>query len=218
MSAHIDDRRPGIRRTVTAVLLVAATLVGSFFYVFTQVRQPSTDALRKQGLVVFEQARELPQFTLRNDRGEAFGPGNLKGQWSLVFFGYTYCPDICPTTMALLRQFYEALPAEQRLDTRVILASADPARDTVERLREYVGYFHEDFRGVTGEFLEVHRFATGLSIPFAKVPGGGDNYLVEHSGNIAVVNPHGHYVAFYKVPLSLEQLQNTYEALRKLRS
>jgi protein SCO1 len=94
------------------------------------------------------------------------------------------------------------------------MVSVDPGRDTPEKLHEYVRYFNPEFRGVTGEFLTVHQLATSLNIPFAKVPGGGENYQVEHSGNIALINPNGHYVGFFKSPHELDKLLRNYQSIR----
>ena len=100
--------------------------------------------------------------------------------------------------------------------TQVMLVTVDPARDTVEQLGQYVPYFNQSFVGVTGEFLKVHSFATNLSAPFQKVPGGGKNYLVDHSSYIFVINPRGDYHGFFKPPFSPEGFAYNYESVRAL--
>lgn len=211
------DRRRGIRLTVVIVLVAAIIFVGGFFWAFTRERVLSAEELQANGALLFETARKLPEFTLLNDKGETVDASWFKGQWDIVFFGYTFCPDICPTTLATLKQYYEQQPPEVQREMRIVLASVDPARDTASQLSQYLAYFHDDFRGVSGEFLEVHRFATALGAPFNKVPGGGENYLVDHSGNVAIVNPNGHFVGILKAPLSVEQIERvlpTFKALR----
>lgn len=210
-----SKQRQGIRLTVTIILLVASILVGGFFYVFTKARVMTVDELKAEGAYLYENPRLLPKFTLVNDLDETFTAQDLQGKWNLLFFGFTYCPDVCPTTLAQLKTFYQELEPEVQADTRIWLVSVDPARDTPEQLHNYLAFFHPEFRGVTGEFLEIHRFATALNIPFAKVPGGGsNNYMVDHSANIALVNPQGHSLGFFKAPLEISQLKRTFLAIR----
>ena len=210
-----SKQRQGIRLTVTIILLVASILVGGFFYVFTKARVMTVDELKAEGAYLYENPRLLPKFTLVNDLDETFTAKDLQGKWNLLFFGFTYCPDVCPTTLAQLKTFYQELEPEVQADTRIWLVSVDPARDTPEQLHNYLAFFHPDFRGVTGEFLEIHRFATALNIPFAKVPGGdNNNYMVDHSANIALVNPQGHSLGFFKAPLEISQLKRTFLAIR----
>jgi protein SCO1/2 len=117
--------------------------------------------------------------------------------------------------MALLNQFYQQQKNEQfGDDLQIILVSVDPARDTPEKLYSYVRFFNQDFIGLTGEFLDIHRFATQLNIPFNKVPGGGDNYSIDHSGNIAIINAKGHYVGFFKTPLDVAKIKASYHSIR----
>ena len=101
-------------------------------------------------------------------------------------------------------------------DTKVVMISVDPARDTVEQLARYVPYFNADFSGVTGEFLDLFRFASALNTPFRKVPGQGEDYQVDHSANVVLINPRGHYHGFFKAPLDLAKMKVTYRAARYL--
>jgi protein SCO1/2 len=208
-------RDRGIHLTVLAIVSVAIILVSGFFYSFTRARVMTAEELKSQGAYLYENPRTLPNFTLEDDRGDRVTPSTFQGQWNLVFFGFTYCPDICPTTLAQLKAFYQELDPEVQAETQVWLASVDPARDTPEQLHNYLDFFHPTFRGITGDFLEIHRFATSLNIPFTKVPGGGSNYLVEHSANVALVNPKGHSVGFLKAPLELSKITRAYLSLRE---
>ncbi len=209
-SAH----RLGVRRTVGLVLVFVALVLGSFVYTMVKPRGLSDSALRANNAFMFEAVRDIGDFALVDEESKPFTPAALKGKWSLLFFGFTYCPDICPTTMAQLNQFYKELDMQYAADTQIIMVSVDPARDDPAKLRDYVRYFNPQFRGVTGEFLEIQKFATALNMPFAKVPGGGDNYQIEHGGNIAIVNPQGHYVGFFKTPHELSKLETNYRSIR----
>lgn len=209
------QQKRGIRLTLLAIVVIASVLVGSFFYSFTQARIMTRDELREQGAYLYENPRLLPGFSLVDETGATLTPDSLKGQWNLLFFGFTYCPDICPTTLAQLKLFYQELEPEVQANTQVWLVSVDPARDTPEQLDSYLEFFHPAFRGMTGDFLEIHRFATALNIPFAKVPGGGDNYMVDHSANVALVNPQGHSMGFFKAPLDISKMQRSFLTIRE---
>lgn len=207
------SQRGGIKLTVTLLLLVIAIIVGGFVYKTMKPRVLSPAALRANNAFVFDRMRDIGEFNLIDDNNQPFTSAQLRGKWSLLFFGYTYCPDICPTTMVVLNQFYAKLKPELVGETQIVFVSVDPARDDLAKLHEYVRYFNPQFRGVTGEFMALQQFATALSIPFAKVPGGGDNYQIEHSGSIAVINPQGHYVGFLKAPHELEKLLTNYQSI-----
>lgn len=218
MSEATDSKqaqRRGIRLTVLIIVVIAGSLVASFFYAFTKARVMSRDELRDQGAYLYENPRLIPSFTLLDERGDSLNSEALKGQWNLIFFGFTYCPDICPTTLAQLKLFYQELDPEVQADTQIWLASVDPARDTPEQLNSYLAFFHPAFRGITGDFLEIHRFATALNIPFAKVPGGGDDYMVDHSANVALVSPEGHSRGFFKAPLDISKMKRSYLTIRE---
>jgi protein SCO1/2 len=131
----------------------------------------------------------------------------LKDKWSLLFFGYTFCPDICPTTLAQLRQIKSELPKDSVDKLQVILVSVDPARDTPQQLKQYLGYFDPDFKGLTGASVEdVQKLANAVSIPFIPADTGKANYTVDHSGNLAVIGPDGTQRGFIRAPLNNQKL------------
>lgn len=213
------DQKRGILITVAFVLLFITGIIGMFIHGLTRPHVLSDSELKANGIFLFDKPRAFKAFELLDYDAQPFTPAYFDGHWTLVFFGFTFCPDICPTTMALMNRFYtQQIEEKDYADgLQVVMVSVDPARDTAEKLREYVRYFNPDFMGVTGEFLDLHRFATQLNIPFKKAPGGGENYLVDHSGNIAIINPKGHYIGFFKAPLSLSQLNMGYKSIRASR-
>lgn len=212
-----DAHQRGIRLTVALVLVFIVIVVGGFVYTMVKPRALSDSALRANNALMFEAVRDIGDFSLIDDNKKAFTPADLRGKWSLLFFGYTFCPDICPTTLAQLNQFYGKLEPQQAKDTQVIMVSVDPARDDAAKLHEYVRYFNPQFRGVTGDFLALQKFATALNIPFSKVPGGGDHYQIEHGDNIAIIDPQGHYIGFFKSPHELSKLVTNYRSIRLTR-
>jgi protein SCO1/2 len=172
--------------------------------------------MKINGAYMFETPRNIGDFKLLDHRDTPFGPGRLVGRWTLVFFGFTACPDVCPTTLSFLNEFMGQLEGTEAEDTAVVMITVDPARDTVKQLAGYVPYFNPDFIGVTGEFMEIHKLATALNTPFRKVPGQGENYQVDHSSNVVLINPRGDYHGFFRAPLDMAKLKVTYRSARVL--
>lgn len=201
-----------IKLTVFAVLLFIGVIVAGFVHRISLPRMMTVSEMKANGLYLHETPRDIGEFSLVDHHGKPFTPERLEGQWSLLFFGFTFCPDICPTTMTFLNQFKASLEGTEAQDTQVIMVSVDPARDTVEQLATYVPYFNPEFTGVTGDFLDIHRFATALNTPFRKVPGQGEDYQVDHSANVVLINPRGDYHGFFKAPLDLAKMKVTYRS------
>ncbi|AWL10590.1 Protein SCO1 like protein, mitochondrial [Saliniradius amylolyticus] len=154
-----------------------------------------------QHLSSYPQPRKLAEVELVNAQGDTVKPGQwLEGQWTLAFTGYTYCPDICPTTMAALNRIYEQLqqlPSDQPI--RVLFVSVDPKRDTPERLAEYGAFFNSEFQAVTGPHKELFPFVRSLGMMYAMSQSTDDNdYLVDHSGSVVLLNPKAQVVGRFK--------------------
>ena len=130
----------------------------------------------------------------------------------MVFFGFTSCPDICPATLATLSQWYKKLDPEVRAQTQVAMLTVDPARDTPAKLAGYMNHFDQDFIGVTGEFLPIKTLTDQLNVAFNRVVTG-DDYTVDHSSHLVLINPYGHYHGIFKPPFQLGQLKMTYQSI-----
>ncbi len=206
-----------IANTVISCVAFMALVLGLTLNRILSPVNMSNEELSENGLFVYDVPRLINQFSLQDYNGEPVDLDLLQGKWSLIFFGYTYCPDICPLTMATLNQFTQVLAEEGNYaeDTQVIMVSVDPQRDTLEKLREYVGYFNDDYLGLSGEYIDIFNFASQLNIAFAYVPGAGDNYMVNHSGEIALINPNGHFHGFFKAPHDPEKMAFNYEVVRQ---
>jgi len=150
---------------------------------------------------LWPEPRPLKDFQFRDHTGSSFGPEQLKGQWSLVFFGYTSCPDICPTTMMLLAEVVENLRRDMPAAARVLLVSVDPDRDDETRLAGYVGHFGEAFVGLRGRPDQLQEFARQAGAMYER--GASDeqgNYAVAHSSSVFVVDPRGRLYAVFSPP------------------
>ena len=203
-----------IKLTIAGLLLFITVIVAGFVYRVSLPRIMTASEMSANGLYLLETPRNIGEFDLIDHHGSPFNPGRLEGQWTLVFFGFTHCPDICPTTMTFLNTFLESLEGTEAQDPQVVMVSVDPARDTVQQLADYVPYFNPDFTGVTGEFLDIHRFATKLNTPFRKVMDEDGSYQVDHSSNIVLINPRGDYHGFFRAPLDLAKMKVTYRSAR----
>lgn len=161
---------------------------------------PPGGANKTQHVSLYPQARALPDFQLVDHNKQPFTPANLIGRWSLVFVGYTYCPDICPTTLAELKGIY---PQLQKIPTdspiQVVLLSVDPNRDTPERLNEYINFFHSDFMAVSGEHAQLFPLVRAMGMMYSMSESSDNpNYLVDHSSSVVVVNPKAQVVGRFK--------------------
>ncbi|WP_028116465.1 SCO family protein [Ferrimonas senticii] len=175
------------------LLLVSAALIALLAGIGIAVlgqQRPSVEALW------LKQPRPLVEVTLQDQLREPFGQAQLQGKWTLLFIGYTSCPDICPTTMADLARLYPKLAMD---NLQVVMLSADPVRDTPDRLDEYIYHFEPSFKGVTGEHSQLYPFTQSLGLVYALVdsPTGGD-YLVDHSADIVLINPQGQLEAIFR--------------------
>jgi protein SCO1 len=209
----------GVRNTVLASLAFIAIVLGAFTY--SLLREPLLDeaALREQGTYVLPTPRDIAAFSLVDDRGDAFDKARLSGHWTLLYFGYTSCPDICPTTLSAVAR------AEQRLKEsghdellgklQVFLVTVDPERDAAPVLHRYVTAFSPNFIGVTGATDAVAALATQLNAAFMKVPDNDGGYLIDHTGNLILIDPDGRYYAFMKLPHEPERIARALTSIAK---
>lgn len=203
----------GVRVTIIFVVVFISFVLAGFFHKFNQPRILNKHELRENGAVLLQTPRKFSEFEFTDHKGQPFGMEQLKDKWSLIFFGFTHCPDICPTTMASAAKMYAGLEDDEKDQLQVILISLDPERDTTEKLAEYVPYFNPDFIGATGNKYVLLKLATELNVAFSKVELEGGDYTIDHSGNMILVNPYGHYYGFLKPPFAEGNMQR---ALRSI--
>ena len=192
----------GVRVTVTFVVVLIALMLAGFYHKISQPRILNEHELRENGAVLLQTARKFSEFELTDHKGQSFGLEQLKNKWSLIFFGFTHCPDICPTTMASAAKLYAELDDDEKQQFQVVLISLDHERDTLEKLADYVPYFNPDFIGATGNQYVLLKLATELNVAFSKVELEDGDYTIDHSGNMILINPYGHYYGFLKPPFA----------------
>jgi protein SCO1 len=200
--------RPSSISVFAIVAFVAGLLLARMIFV-AQDTPPHT-----QQATLFPSARPIPGLALVDQDGTPLDEDFFEQGWTLVFFGFTSCPDICPTTLATLARMQlqlQELPPAQR--PRVLMISVDPQRDDPKTLRSYVRFFDETFIGATGTEEAIRQAAGSFSVPYARVelPDGG--YTMDHGSGIFVVSPSGHIVAYSAAPHDAATLASDYLAI-----
>ncbi len=166
--------------------------------------------LASHGYHALGQKEAIRTFSLTDQDGQPAGVTDLQGQWSLVFFGFTACPDVCPTTLGVLNQL-----ASEITTVQVILVSVDPQRDTPAHLKSYLQGFNPDFIGLTGDVEELQAFAYQLHAAFRLLPAKPDD-TIEHSSNIALLDPSGNFIGYFSIPHRPENMRTVLELVAGL--
>jgi protein SCO1/2 len=160
-------------------------------------------------------SRELPDFSLIDQQGRPFGSADLRGHWSMLFFGYTNCPDLCPTTLATLAAMEKRLRAAKApVRPQVVFVSVDAKRDTPAQMAKYVPYFDPEFIGLTAaDQPSIEAVAKKLGVSVVIEPAADGRYAVDHSGDIFVLDPDGRLAAILSGPFGVEALQGDFQRI-----
>ncbi|AOY89363.1 electron transporter SenC [Marinobacter salinus] len=204
-----------IRLTLFLLLLLVVLIFGlvigrQVYIVGGQDPEPAPD-LADLNTYVYDQPRELVEFTLTNENGDTVTRESLRGRWTFAFVGYTNCPDICPAAMANLRRT-DQLISNELPQPDYLLVSADPEHDTPEKLKAYTGFFGENFHGLTGDLETLRALAKSLSAVFVHREVDGE-LLVDHSGHFALLNPDGKLAALIQPPHDPEALAEAFKRI-----
>jgi len=163
--------------------------------------------LDEANVLLLPRERVIPPLTLIDQDGQPFDTRSLQGRWHILFFGFTACPDICPTTLSDMRRLFSQLPSDTRERLQLVLITADPARDTPQQLKTYLDYYRAGFSGLTGEMEQLQQLSRALGLPFVPANETQGDYSVSHSGNLALVGPDGTLRGHIRAPLMLDGLQ-----------
>jgi len=190
-------------RNIIIALVLGIAIAAGFALSLRDAREPVVSLTA----TVLPAGNELPDFALFDQYGAAAGRSVFEGQWDVVFFGFTNCPDICPATMTVLGQARRELDARgQNPLPRIVLVSVDPERDTPEAMARYVAYFGDDNLGLTGELAEVRKLTDALGVFFQKAGADGEAYGVDHSTVVLVIDPEGRLKALFSAPHEVANL------------
>lgn len=199
--------------------IIAVLAFGTGIWLGNRGQQtPDAIIVQDRVITVLPKPVGLKPFHLVTADQHAFTVDSLKNKYSLLFFGYTFCPDICPTTLQELGQLYSQLKRKNKhQDIQVVFVSVDPKRDKPEVLKKYVAYFNKDFIGVTGDANEIHNLARQLSASYEVLDDGKtENYAVNHTGLIFVTNPDARYTAILSPPHQPDLIESRLDLLRQL--
>jgi protein SCO1/2 len=176
---------------VVAVLAAVAVGVGLAFY------ERAHEPLTLRAGTAMPEPRALPAFEFVDQDRRPFGPERFEGRWSLVFTGFTHCPDVCPTTLATMADLRRRVPRE---DLQFVFVSVDPERDTPEAVARYLAHFDPELVGATGPRAEMERFTAGLGLAQVRNPGSGGEYTVDHSTALVLIDPDARLAGYFRAP------------------
>lgn len=202
---------------ITAVAL-AAMLAGMWLAATYQENDSRVMLLPNRVVTLFSDPKPLTAFALSDHQNRVFDLARLKGKWSFLFFGFTHCPDVCPTTLAVLARARDKI-AKQTAgadDIQFIFISVDPNRDTVGKLKQYVGYFHKTFLGVTGDDTQIGNLTSQLGAWYeVSITPGLKNYPVIHASAVFLVDPQARYHAVFTPPHDADVISRRFKLVRE---
>ncbi|MCM8593949.1 SCO family protein [Accumulibacter sp.] len=188
----------GLALSLAAAVLIWHSLPGE--------RLPALDPRQSRlaSATLLDDSRPLPPFSLLREHG-GFTNGDLAGRWTLLFFGYTFCPDVCPTTLLLLREVKTRLVAAGVAPAQVVMISVDPDRDLPETLTHYTRAFDPEFIGATGDDDSLRALVSHLGVYYLRhAEGKKSAYLVDHSAAIYLIDPQGRLKAVFSPPQNVD--------------
>lgn len=157
--------------------------------------------------ILIQSPQVADDFALMSSTGETMSLSDFRGQYVLLYFGYTFCPDVCPTTLNDLVDMADTLGERNMEGVQVILVSVDPERDTPEQLASYLRYFRPDFLGMTGSLAEIDAVASQFGVFFQRHEGSAaTGYLVDHTSTITLVDPNGYVRMVFPYDTSGEEI------------
>lgn len=195
-------------RLSAPLLIVVAAIAGGLGlwsaqrYFAAPVGPAGAAAASYGAALMYPEPRAVVPFRLLRGGGGAFTDADLKGRWSLLFFGFTHCPDVCPTTLGVFAQVHRKLAATRpTADVQMVFVSVDPERDTPDKVAEYAKYFDPDIVGVTGDADTLLALTPGLGVVYMKSPLPNGDYTVDHSANAVLIDPEGRMAGLFRPPL-----------------
>ena len=207
-----DNKQSGFKRILIAIIVAALAMAAGIWAARAVLEhnsvQDELDATR------FPEAREIASFSLIDHNNAVFDNSVLKDRWSFIFFGYTHCPDVCPTTLSVLNSVARKL-GDLDEDIRFVFLSVDPERDTPEQLAQFVSYFNSDLVGVTGTPEGIEQITRQLGVLHirAQPEEGASGYLVDHSASVFLFDPDGRYHAVFSPPLSADTIAGDFRKM-----
>jgi protein SCO1/2 len=180
---------------IAIVAILAGVMAAQF------IKTPRHAELQLANGTALPEPRTVPEFQLIDSNAQAYGHDQLMGHWSLLFFGYTSCPDVCPTTLTTLAQVHQQLidlADNKRL--QMVFVSVDPKRDTPAQVGQYVKFFNANFVGLTGTPQNIEQFTNAMGVPVAIHDSGNGAYTVDHAATLFLLDPQARLAAVFSPP------------------
>lgn len=196
-------------KIIVFIVFISAALITSLF-IYHDSRKPTPALLSPEVGIKFSLARDIKSFDLITENNQKFSEKNFYQHWTLLFFGFTHCASVCPTTLDVMKRVYAELH-EKYPGLQVVLVSVDPQRDTAESLANYVHGYHPDFVGVTGKIQNIRQLQSQLGIYSAREDSSAENYQIQHTSSILLINPQGKWAGLFKFGLTPDELKKGIE-------
>lgn len=190
-------------KLIVLIVFICAALMSSFFIYRTQ-QKLTVPTLAADAGSLFPVARDIKAFKLVTGNGTEFTERDFQQHWTLLFFGFTHCASVCPSTFEVLKRVYPDLHA-QFPQLQVVLISVDPERDSSEALKKYTQSYHPDFLGVSGKLQEIRKLQSQLGV-YSSSESTTGNYQIQHSPSILLINPKGQWAGLLRFGLKPEEL------------
>lgn len=190
------------RTILYSVLTVVAVASGVMLARYLATQEPQVDMVPDWQDTIKTGPQALTDFNLTDQNGQPFGIERLKGKWTFMFFGYTRCPDVCPTTLAVMQNIATVLERDPRqIKSQFVFVSIDPERDALTSLGGFVEYFNPGFIGITGKPSQLQGLVHQLGVEARRIKGDGAmNYLMSHTSAIMLIDPQARLQAEYPPP------------------
>ena len=195
------------QKIIFLVFFISMALIAALFIVHLRQKPPSATLAAKQG-ILFPVAREIKPFHLITTDNQVFTQMNLLHHWTLLFFGFTHCKNICPITLAMLSRSY-AILYPRYTTLQVAFVSLDPDHDSLARIKKYTHGFSPAFIGLTGKIEVLHQLQSQLGIFSTPDPSGNTGLL--HTASILLINPQGRWAGLFNEGLTAEQFANAFD-------
>jgi protein SCO1/2 len=195
-------------------LFVAAAVAVALGWGMGQRFLAASEQPKLGNAVLYPAPRAIPEFHLAQASGQPLTLADWRGYWTVVYFGYTSCPDVCPTTLTTFKQAWKDLAARGLTGkVRFDFISVDPQRDTPDVLHKYVGYFDPDFVAATGPDDELAKLTRALGLMYARSTDANGAIAVEHSGAAVIVDPQGREAGIFRPPFVAKAIAGDLAAL-----
>lgn len=177
------------------IIILILLLLITGYWVLTADKLPSFNSEYATAQLQLTATPSGGDFTLESDQGSV-SLSQFQNKWVFIYFGYTFCPDICPTNLGNLSLAYRRLSEAQQSQVQILFISVDPERDPPKKLAEYVNFFNSDIIGLTGSKTVLDEITQRYGVVYAlhKTPENSKNYSVDHSAFTYLINPKGQLV------------------------